>query len=50
VKCGKTVDLPVIWVDAPESVIEDEGGELAKQERPGCVKITMSEVDTESIF
>jgi len=46
----KIVDLPFMWVVAPESIIQEEDNELAKQEILGCAKILMSEVDTECIF
>ena len=32
VKNEKTVDLPVMWVDTPKSIIQNEGDEIAKQE------------------
>ena len=50
VKGKKRLDLSVIWVDAPELIIQDEGDELAKQEIPKCAKIATSEVKTKYIF
>jgi len=49
-KVEKTIDLLIMWVDAPESVIQNESDELAKQEIPGCVKVALSKVETEYIF
>ena len=48
-KMEKTVDLAIVWVNTPKSIIQ-EGSELAKQEILGYAKIAMSEVDTECIF
>ena len=47
---SERLDLSVIWVDAPESMIQDEGDKLTKQEIPECAKIVMSKVKTECIF
>ena len=41
VKSEKTIDLLVMWVDSQESMIQDEGDELAKQEIPECAKVTV---------
>ena len=49
-KVKKTVNLPVMSVDAPQSLIQNEGDELAKQEIPECVKVVMFEIETEYIF
>ena len=37
-------------VDAPESMIQDEGNGLAKQKISGCAKVPMSKVENECIF
>ena len=46
----KTVELPIMFVNAPESMIQDEGDKLAKQGILRYVKVTMSELKTEYIF
>ena len=51
VKSGKNcVGLSIMWVVAPELMIQDEVEELTKQEISGYVKVAMSEVETEYIF
>ena len=47
VKSEKTVDLSVMWVDAPKLMIQDGDDKLAK-EIHGCAKIIMSESSFES--
>ena len=46
-KSEKIVDLPVMWVDTPESIIQDESDELTKQKIFRCAKVAMSEVETQ---
>jgi len=39
-----------MWVNALESMIQNEGDKLAKQEIPEYAKVAMSEVETKCIF
>jgi len=49
-KVENVADIPVMLVDAPESMIQDESDQLAIQEIHGCAKIAMSEIKTKCIF
>ena len=43
------VNLSVMWIDTPESMIQDERDKLDKQ-IPECAKVVMFKVETECIF
>ena len=47
VKSEKDYNLPVMWVDTPESIIQDESDKLTKQKIFRCAKLAMSEVETQ---